>query len=88
MPIDRTGTYFDAGRARPDRLIPSDDEHVWAAMAAFRLSTEEARRAHQPGGNVPLDAENLAYINTGCFVCELPYSDRESYRKCKGEPSD
>lgn len=87
MPIERTGAYFDAAaHARPDLLTPSDDEHVWTTMAAFRLTTEEARKAHQPDGNVLLGVDNLAYVNTGCFVCELPYSERETYRKCKGEP--
>lgn len=53
-------------------------EHVWVAVAAFRV-TEESIRSGEPQH---LDRENLATIDIGCFQCEQPYSERLSYRKC------
>lgn len=71
--------------ARRGLLRPSHGEHVWVAVAAFRLAPESLRSAGAE--RVHLDRENLATIDVGCYVCEEPWSVRLSYRKCPGEPS-
>lgn len=77
--------YTTDPEPRPDLLEPRNDEHVWIAAAVFRLSPETLRAAD---GIPNLDRENLATIQLGCFVCEQPYSERLSYRKCPGEPRE
>jgi len=71
-------------RERGELLIPTDHEHVWVAMAVFRVSAESLRG--HTADQVNLDRENLATIEVGCFVCEQEWSERLSYRKCPGEP--
>lgn len=72
---------------RPELLEPArPGEHVWIAAAAYRLQPESLRgRLHVE--QVNLDRENLATISIGCFVCEQPWSEYLSYRKCTGEPA-
>lgn len=84
-----TGVQYSAERARQALLEPRNGEHVWITVVAYRLSAEQARAAHRQADNpIHLDMENIASVSTGCFICEQPYTERESYRKCKGEPSD
>jgi hypothetical protein len=92
---DEPTIHYSIDHARWELLQPSaDGEHVWTAMAVYRISAEQARAAYDnPDGSDPaallyLDQENLANIMVGCFACEKPYSKRLSYRRCKGEPSD
>lgn len=66
---------------RPDRL----GEHVWVAVAAYRVSPEALRVASAQG--VHLDRENLASVEVGCYVCEQPWAARLAYRQCPGEPA-
>ena len=80
-----TGIHHGAQCARTGLLEPRNGEHVWMIMAGYVQSAEAMRKA-QRGEQVYLDAENLAFVQSGCFVCEQPYSDRLSYRKCPGEP--
>ncbi|HEY5880104.1 MAG TPA: hypothetical protein VIU11_14435 [Nakamurella sp.] len=69
---------------RRDLLSPERDEHVWIAIACFRVSAESLRGS--TFDQIHLDRENLATIEVGCYVCEQPWSERLSYRKCPGEP--
>lgn len=85
MRLTKQDIQYPADRARPELLEPTNGEHVWITVVAHRMSTEAVRRAHA-GGQVLLDMENIASVHTGCYVCEEPYSDRLSYRKCPGEP--
>lgn len=84
-PIERTGhIYRAADRARPELLEqPREGEHVWIAMAIFRVLDVDGLRK---GEKKILDGDTLASIYTGCYVCEEPFSERISYRRCKGEP--
>lgn len=70
-------------RPRQDLLAPERGEHAWIAAAVYRLTPETLRAGTE---QLNLDRENLATIEVGCWVCEQPYSDRLSYRKCSGEP--
>ena len=73
---------------RPELLDPDrPGEHVWIAAAAFRLQPETLRRASGVD-QVNLDRENLASVSVGCYVCEEPWSERLSYRRCPGDPSE
>jgi hypothetical protein len=79
--------YESAPRPRPDLLEDRPGEHVWTALAVYRVQPEVLRAA--AGGQLSslnLDRENLATIEVGCYRCEEPYSTRLSYRKCPGEP--
>lgn len=51
------------------------------------VSDESAALAHSGGGRVNLDAETVAAITTGCYVCEQPYTPGLAAEKCKGEPA-
>jgi hypothetical protein len=76
--------YYQA-KPRESLLEPAvPGDHVWIAMAAFRVQPESLRG--KPTDQVNLDSENLATITVGCYVCEQPWSDYLSYRKCTGEP--
>lgn len=81
---DQPVHYQTDQRPRPELLIPERDEHVWIAAAVFRVTPESLRE--QGPRAVNMDRENLATIEVGCFVCEQPYSDRLSYRRCPGDP--
>lgn len=84
--VEGTGIYFGTDRARPDLLEQRrEGEHVWAVIASYVVSEDVVKRA-AAGGQVNLDAENLAYTGLGCFVCQQPYSPRLTFRRCKGEP--
>jgi hypothetical protein len=76
--------YRPAGK-RAELLIPTDNEHVWIAMACFRVSAESLRGV--AADQVNLDRENLAIIEVGCYVCEQGWSESLSYEKCPGEPT-
>jgi hypothetical protein len=77
------GDHYRADLLTPER----PGEHVWLALAQFRV-TAETLRAREPDGGAPfnLDRENLAGIVIGCYVCEQPYTHRLGYRRCPGEP--
>lgn len=83
--VRETGTQYDSRRARPELLEPErPGEHVWIVTVVHKVSEAEidaleAREAH-------LDAENIAFVATGCFVCEQPYAKRLTFRRCPGEP--
>ena len=87
MTVGGTGARYYSRRApRPELLKPDRlDEHVWVAVAAFRVSPESLRGA--AAESVHLDRENLATVDVGCYVCEQPWSERLSYRKCPGDPA-
>lgn len=77
--------YVHSSRAREDLLEPSrPGEHVWIVNATYVVPVETLRGS---GSNI-LDGENLAMITKGCYICEQPYSERLSYRRCPGEPRD
>ena len=76
--------FVAPSRARQDLLLPEHDEHVWIATAIYRMAPTTLRGA--TGGQLNLDIENFVAVEVGCWVCEQPYSDRLSYRKCPGEP--
>lgn len=78
------GRFATSQRPREDLLLPARGEHVWIAVAVYRLSTDTLRA--QASDQLHLDRENLATIEIGCFVCEQPYEERYSYRPCPGEP--
>jgi hypothetical protein len=85
--VTGSGVTYSPTRAVEDRLEPArPGEHVWTSIAAFRLTDASARAAMTGTGQIHLDMENLASLNVGCFVCEEPWSERISYRRCKGEP--
>jgi hypothetical protein len=85
--ITGSGVTYTPSQGAEDRLQPKmPGDHVWSALAAFRLSEESARAAMDGAGQVHLDMENLASINVGCFVCEEPWSQRIAHRRCTGEP--
>lgn len=82
--VTGSGITYDSARARANLLAPEQPgEHVWIVTAVYRVSPQqvEALEAHEEH----LDAENLAMVATGCFVCEQPYSKRLSSRRCPGE---
>jgi hypothetical protein len=79
-----SGYTVDREHLRPELLTPRHGEHVWVAVAAFRVPASTLRG--RDGTQVDLDRENLATIAVGCFHCESPWSERLSYRKCRGEP--
>jgi hypothetical protein len=77
--------YYEARpRSREDLLTPERDEHVWIAVACFRVQPETLRG--QATDQIHLDRENLSTIEVGCYVCEQPWSERLSYRRCPGHP--
>lgn len=80
-----TGIQYEYRGERPELLAPPRaGEHVWIAAVAYRLAAEAIRGRMVE--HVHLDSENLASITIGCYVCEQPWSERLSYRKCPGEP--
>jgi len=80
------GTEYEFPGPREELLEPTRDEHVWVAVAAFRVSPETLRG--KTTDQIHLDRENIASISVGCYVCEQPWSERLSHRKCTGEPTD
>ena len=82
------GIHYPGDRARPALLDQHAGEHVWISIAVHRVQPETLRRAATGGEQVHLDMETLATVTTCCYICEQAYSDRLSYRKCTGEPSD
>ena len=85
-----SGIHYNTGEsARPELLEPSrPGEHVWVATVAFRITPDEARASEDDASQVHLDMENIAAVGVICFVCEEPFTQRLSYRRCKGEPND
>ena len=78
--------YYKAPPERLSLLEPAaPGEHVWIAVACFRVQPESLRG--KSSDQVNLDRENLATVTTGCYICEEPWSERLSYRKCKGDPN-
>lgn len=85
--MSASGVYFQATKARPELLEPrAPGAHVWVAVAAFVISPEAIRAATVE--RVHLDRENLAQIRVGCYVCEEPWSEALSYRRCPGDPNE
>jgi hypothetical protein len=80
-----TTVHYRPVGQRGELLIPTDHEHVWVAMAVFRVSAESLRGV--TADQVNLDRENLAIIEVGCYVCEQGWSEQRSYEKCPGEPT-
>jgi hypothetical protein len=80
-----TGIRFRAA-PRAGLLTPEHGEHVWIAAAVYRVQPEALRGSE--GEELHLDSENLAAVDVGCYVCEQPWSERLSYRKCPGDPAD
>jgi hypothetical protein len=78
-----TGVRFRAA-PRAGLLDAAHGEHVWVAIAAYRVQPETLRGSE--GDEIHLDMENLASVDVGCYVCEQPWAERLSYRKCPGEP--
>lgn len=77
--------HYQAPAERAELLVPDRlGEHVWVAMAVFRVSAVALRGTALD--QVHLDRENLATIEVGCYVCEQPWAERLSYRGCPGEP--
>lgn len=82
--VSGSGMHYHSSRARPELLQPPrEGEHVWMALSVHVISVEGLRN----NAALNLDAETLAQISVGCYVCEQPYSERMSYRKCPGDPS-
>jgi hypothetical protein len=80
-----TGMRYEFRGSRPELLVPArPGEHVWIAAAAYVLAAERIRG--RLTDHVLLDSENLAELTIGCYVCEQPWSERLSYRRCPGEP--
>lgn len=80
-----TGIYYTPAELRPALLKPARlGEHVWVAVAAFRIAPESLRG--KGADQIHMDRENLASIDVGCYVCEQPWAERLSYRDCPGEP--
>lgn len=81
-------TYYVPAQVRRDELLCPDrvGEHVWMAMACFRVTAASLRG--KGTDQIMLDRENLATIEVGCYVCEQPWSERISYRGCPGHPGD
>jgi len=75
--------FETAPRPRLDLLTPERDEHVWIASAVYRMAAETLRDG--AGGQLNLDRRKVLAIEIGCWICEEPYSERLSYRKCAGE---
>lgn len=80
-----TIVYTAGDYVNPELLIPKNGEHVWVTVVAFVHSAETMRQAHR-GVQKFLDMENIATVQSGCYICEEPFSERLSYRKCPGEP--
>jgi hypothetical protein len=79
--------HYVAPAPRAELLVPErPGEHVWVAVACFRVRAESLRGITVD--QVHLDRENLAVIEVGCYVCEQPWAERISYRRCPGEPAD
>lgn len=77
--------HYTAPAPRDELLVPDrPGEHVWVAVAAFRVSPESLRGT--TADQIYLDRENLATITVGCYVCEQPWAERIGYRGCPGEP--
>lgn len=81
-----SGIHYTVQRLRPELLAPQRlGEHVWVAVAAFRV-TPEALRGRDTD-QIHLDRENLATVDVGCYVCEQAWSEARSYRECPGDPA-
>ena len=80
-----TEVHYEPPGARPELLEATPGEHLWVAVAAFRVSAQSLRG--RVTDTINLDRENLAVIDVGCYVCEQPWSERLSYRRCPGEPT-
>lgn len=65
-----------------------DGAHMWAVMAAFRLSDESAARTFtDSGAQVMMDQENLMSVEgPGCILCERPWSAQLAAERCPGNP--
>lgn len=89
MQVEDTDVTFNPAD-RPKQAFENDfveGKHYWVAAAAYRVSTEQALLASQPGNQVMLDMENLLDLQVGCFKCEKPFSSDEAYSYCEGKPS-
>jgi hypothetical protein len=79
--------HFPSGRARPNLLDPPPPgKHLWIVAVTHVVSDDSAAAAYHGTGRVNLDAETVASLVTGCYVCEEPYSPGLAARACAGEP--
>lgn len=79
--------YATPARPRVDLLEqPREGEHVWVAMAVFRMDGKGLAEAALRDGQPVLDRENLATIEVGCYICEQQFEPRLVHRRCPGEP--
>lgn len=79
------GNHFRGELLEPER----PGEHVWMAIAQYRVQAETLRAKGADGGApLHLDRENLIGVVLCCYVCELPYTDRLGHRKCEGDPNE
>ncbi len=82
-----TGIHYQVRTPRPNEALLGPHrpgEHVWVAMAVFRVSADNLRGG--AADSIHLDRENLATIQVGCYVCEQPWSVPVSVRGCPGHP--
>lgn len=61
------------------RVAKLGGDHLWVAAAMYVVSIENIQ-----GPDILLDAENLATIRVGCFICEKPYEPQLAKRRCRG----
>jgi hypothetical protein len=80
-----SGIEYEATRERPELLIPRPGQHVWITVVSHVVPVETLR-AMKHGQQAHLDAESIASVVTGCYICEQGYEDRLGYRNCPGEP--
>lgn len=59
------------------------ESHYWIALAMYHLTDDSLKNLKTE--QVHMDMENLMEVNMGCYLCEEPYSDRVSKRRCKGQ---
>ena len=87
--VTETGQTFNPGSVAKPRLLKpkSPGEHVWMVGVTYVLSTEDIRRGMDGLEPVLMDTENIATFMVGCYVCEVQYEKRLTFRKCPGEPS-
>jgi hypothetical protein len=94
--VAEVDSIYIPGNYRKDMLLEqkdSDNEHVWVAAALYKVTADNLRRCInavtgkvESVDTVYLDMENLVGVEVGCYVCERPFSEWLSRRKCEGEP--
>jgi hypothetical protein len=86
--ITSTGQVFNPAERQNESLLQQTrpGEHVWILAVSYRISPENLRRGMDGLEPVMMDTENIAFVTAGCFVCEVAYEKRLTFRKCPGEP--